>query len=218
MIGSQMDYEQIVAQAVSGQITMNAFLDKLQADSGLQQYVRALIPASVQASPNHPAWERCYEAHKALNFDVIRVLDYVNGFQRSFGGNLNAYDTLSWAFCLTHPDAKRTTIYDELFDLYLDAVQDCFEGPEVELLVDHLLKELLSIRPKTKRTQAAKEAVRALFHVEGQTRPHWIQGPEWPMGKNSPMKYLSRKRDGERVIFTFQDVDTGEIREVEQFY
>ena len=41
MIGSQMDYEQIVAQAVSGQITMNAFLDKLQADSGLQQYVRA---------------------------------------------------------------------------------------------------------------------------------------------------------------------------------
>lgn len=91
MIGSQMDYEQIVAQAVSGQITMNAFLDKLQADSGLQQYVRALIPASVQASPNHPAWERCYEAHKALNFDVIRVLDYVNGFQRSFGGNLNAY-------------------------------------------------------------------------------------------------------------------------------
>ena len=158
MIGSQMDYEQIVAQAVSGQITMNAFLDKLQADSGLQQYVCALIPASVQASPNHPAWERCYEAHKALNFDVIRVLDYVNGFQRSFGGNLNAYDTLSWAFCLTHPD------------------------------------------------------------VEGQTRPHWIQGPEWPMGKNSPMKYLSRKRDGERVIFTFQDVDTGEIREVEQFY
>ena len=38
------------------------------------------------------------------------------------------------------------------------------------------------------------------------------------MGVNSPMKYLSKKRNGEQVTYTFQDVDTLEIREVVQFY
>lgn len=71
---------------------------------------------------------------------------------------------------------------------------------------------------KTKRIKAAKQCLRELFHTTGRKCPYWLEKPNWPMGKNSPMKYLSRKRDGERVIFTFQDVDTGEIREVEQFY
>jgi hypothetical protein len=38
------------------------------------------------------------------------------------------------------------------------------------------------------------------------------------MGQNSPMQYIARKRDGERVIFTFQDVDTAETKDVVQFY
>jgi len=45
-----------------------------------------------------------------------------------------------------------------------------------------------------------------------------MQGAEWPMGKNSPMKYIDRKTNGEEVLFRFVDVDTGEERIVSQFY
>jgi hypothetical protein len=38
------------------------------------------------------------------------------------------------------------------------------------------------------------------------------------MGKHSPMAYVSRKRDGDLVQFVFKDVDTDEIRIVEQLY
>ncbi len=36
-------------------------------------------------------------------------------------------------------------------------------------------------------------------------------------GTEFPMEYLSRSKKGSAVIFTFRDVDTGEICEVEQF-
>lgn len=49
-------------------------------------------------------------------------------------------------------------------------------------------------------------------------RPCWIQGGEWPMGKNSPMQYIGRSKIPDGVKYIFQDVDTGEIREIEQFY
>lgn len=98
------------------------------------------------------------------------------------------------------------------------ATGEFYGGPEVDSLIESALKEFPESMGKTKRIKAAKQCLRELFHTTGRKCPYWLEKPNWPMGKNSPMKYLSRKRDGERVIFTFQDVDTGEIREVEQFY
>ena len=57
-----------------------------------------------------------------------------------------------------------------------------------------------------------------VFHVEDNKRSRWIQGEEWPMGANSPMKYLDRKTNREEVLLRFVDVDTGEKRIVSQFY
>ena len=38
------------------------------------------------------------------------------------------------------------------------------------------------------------------------------------MGKNSPMQYISRSKIPDGVKYIFQDVDTGEVRVIEQFY
>ena len=62
------------------------------------------------------------------------------------------------------------------------------------------------------------ENLKKAFHIEHSKRPYWIQGGEWPMGKNSPMQYISRSKIPDGVKYIFQDVDTGEIREIEQFY
>ena len=49
-------------------------------------------------------------------------------------------------------------------------------------------------------------------------RPRWIQNAEWPAGKNSPMKYLYRKSISDGSEYYFEDVDTGEVRKIVQFY
>lgn len=70
----------------------------------------------------------------------------------------------------------------------------------------------------SERTKAGKEAFWEVFHIKNRKFPRWVQGPAWPMGKNSPMEYLGQRRDGELVALRFRDVDTGEDRIVEQFY
>ncbi len=57
-----------------------------------------------------------------------------------------------------------------------------------------------------------------ISHIVPRKVPTWVQEPDWPMGKNSPMEYIDRKKDGDLVQFRFRDVDTGEKKIVEQFY
>ena len=71
---------------------------------------------------------------------------------------------------------------------------------------------------KTKRKALARRALKELFHIEGSKRPWWFHASLWPMGKDTPMKYLHTKRDGERFLYTFRDMTTGEIREIEDYY
>lgn len=72
-------------------------------------------------------------------------------------------------------------------------------------------------KSKSQRKKELRKKLKEAFHIEGTKCPRWVQGAEWPMGQNSPMEYLSRSKKGAAVIFTFRDVDTGEICEVEQF-
>ena len=38
------------------------------------------------------------------------------------------------------------------------------------------------------------------------------------MGKNSPMQYVDKSKIYDGMRYTFRDVDTGEVRVIEQFY
>lgn len=103
-------------------------------------------------------------------------------------------------------------------DLFLLELKDAyFGGSEVDALIENVSKLFPESMGKTKRKNAAKKYMKDLFHIQGRRYPRWLQAPDWPMGQHSPMEYLSEKRNGNRIVFTFRDVDTGEIREVEQF-
>ena len=78
--------------------------------------------------------------------------------------------------------------------------------------------DALPLKYKKQRIQQAKRDIEEQFHVVDKKRPRWIQGPEWPMGTHSPMMFISQKRSGEVVRYTFKDVDTDEIRVVEEYY
>ena len=100
----------------------------------------------------------------------------------------------------------------------MDAVGNYYEGPEVTTLLNRIVLEALPIKPKSKRAKLLREKLKETFHVIGRNRPYWIQGGDWPMGKNSPMQYIGKSKIADGVQYEFRDVDTGETRFVEQFY
>ena len=114
------------------------------------------------------------------------------------------------------PGFKKDEVNLELKDGYLTI--QAAKGLDKEELLEQIVREALLLSPKSKRIKEIRENLKKAFHIEHSKRPYSIQGGEWPMGKNSPMQYISRSKIPDGVKYIFQDVDTGEIREIEQFY
>ena len=86
------------------------------------------------------------------------------------------------------------------------------------MMVDKLVQSKDDTISATNFIQEAKQQLRVLFHLVPRKYPRWIQEPDWPMGKHSPMKYVDQKKTGELVEYFFQDVDTDEMKVVKQYY
>ncbi len=128
------------------------------------------------------------------------------------------YNALAAVIKLAYPDIKTISTYEEEASYFYGSVSDYYDGEEVIPYIEDLLSLFSTSLGKTKRIKAAKKALKDAFHVEGRNYPRWVQEPEWPMGKNSPMKFERQEKQGELVKFFFVDVDTGEEKVVEQLY
>lgn len=217
---------QIVLDFIEGKVSYDDFLDEWNRNPEIGLWLDQLI--DLRAEPK-PEW-------KALPHPGTRIAihKYFNGsFLAYFNNNQNPVTQYKHPKCLevnsvftaivaivvvAYPNIVPTTIYNDEYDFYCDTIGDTLGGPEVDSLIEELLARFPRSMGKTKRKKEAKAAIRELFHLEGNRRPRWAQEPEWPMGLHSPMAYVSQKRDGDLVCFTFRDVDTGEVRIVEQFY
>lgn len=209
----------VIELFLTGQMEMREFAQSLKSDCRIQQDVRELVPAEAIWDESHPIWKQySFSAMAEHKFDLYSHMTCLHEFNLSIPDNLDIWGTLACFYKFSHPDAKLTTKYRDAFDLYLSAVMDCFDGPEVRELVMHTIEDALVLKTKKQRLEKAKTEIKCLFHVTDNQRPRWIQGPEWPMGKCSPMQYVSKKHRGEVVHYLFRDVDTGEEKVVEQYY
>ena len=135
------------------------------------------------------------------------------------GGRLNAYAFLFSLAYKHYPELKPSDRFSKEFSFFLDVCGEYTDGPEVEAFAQTIVFEVYNSNLKMgERKQLAKQRIREAFHIEERNYPRWIQGAEWPMGKSTPMRYINRKRTGDLVTFTFEDVDTQEIRNIKQFY
>lgn len=116
------------------------------------------------------------------------------------------------------PKVVRTKIYKQDADFYEKAVGYSVDGPEVWNFIDSVLEQFPRTMKAAERVKAGRAALHEAFHIQGRKFPSWPQEADWPMGKNSPMEYLGRRKDGDLVQLRFRDVDTGEERVIEQFY
>ena len=115
-------------------------------------------------------------------------------------------------------NVTRTKIYKQDENYYDKAVTRSIGGLEVENFIDRVLQQFPRTMKAADRVKAGRAAIQEAFHIHDRKFPSWPQEPDWPMGKNSPMEYIGRHKDGELVQLRFRDVDTGEEKIVEQFY
>lgn len=208
-----------IEQMLTGQMEMREFVTLLQSDSELQHTISKLVPQDAIANPNHTYWTHIYyNGLSKNNFDYYQFILSLCHFDNSIGDNLDLFSLLYRGYCYHHPELCCTNKYHEAFHMYLDVIQDTFEGPEVNHVVEQIINDTITIKPKSKRLKEAKAKVKAHFHIEDKHRPRWIQGPEWPMGIDSPMQYVGRKRISDGVEYSFVDVTTGATRIVTQYY
>lgn len=204
---------------LSGKMCISEFKTLYKSDPMIKKEIDSIIQDDAKKNPEHSLWRKIsYEAFEEVEFSLSRSLEEDGAFNGSLGDDLNLHGLISSFYKYYHPDFKSTEIYVKRYEFYLEAVSEYYEGPEVRSLLDSVIRDNLSIIPKTKRIRETKAWLKELFHVDDGKRPYWIQGPEWPMGTKSPMKYVKRVGKGEEADYYFEDVDTKEIRIVTQYY
>ena len=209
---------------LTGQMEMAEFMEAFNYDTELRKAISSLIPEEAKNNPTHEIWSiTSYETMKRHGFDLYKDLEEDLSFDLSIGDSLNVHSLLGRFYSFWHKDIILTNKYEEEFDCYLACLggSETYEGPEVDKLVQSIVREGMTIPQKTKRIKAVKERIKQTFHTEDGKKPYWIQGGDWPMGKDSPMKFIKRerdKKDPEKVNFYFQDVTTGDIKIIEQYY
>ena len=204
---------------------MRDFIELYKLDNELRESIKQLIPIDAKNNPNHPFWESQeeYDIYNRYDCDLCKMIDYPYAFylRNKIGDNYNLHGIISVFYKKTHPDFPYTTKYEELSTLYIMAVNEAYEGDdEIQMLLEKIvISSYHASTKKSERKRLVKEALMQAFHVDNaRNYPRWIQGGEWPMGKNSPMVYIRRENLGEEVHYIFRDFDTNEEKIVVQFY
>ena len=208
-----------VEMFLCGKMQIEDFKALYKKDKLLKTEIDSIVQDDAKESPEHPLWQRVsYDSLKRAGFSLTNRLEMQGALNGSLGDDLNFYSLISNYYKYYHPNVVTTDLYDKRYEFYLDAVSEYYDGPEVRSLLDSVIRDNLSIIPKTKRIRETKAQLKELFHMDDGKRPYWIQGPEWPMGAKSPMKYIKQIRKGEEVNYYFEDVDTKETRIITQYY
>lgn len=209
----------IVRRLLEGEIPMEQFLPLFRENEDMKKYISSLIPDEAKENREHSFWENVdYDVLQEIGFDPYKLFMSFMRFDGTIGDSLNLSSFL-YKLCRYHdPNIKYTYLYEDMFDLYLDAIRECFGGPEVEPYIEQIIRKNVSIRPKTTRKKITKEMISSLFHISDKKYPRWIQGAEWPKGQNSPMEFIYQKKAKDSIIYIFRDFETGEEHAVQQFY
>ena len=138
----------------------------------------------------------------------------------------------SWLYDLMteiYPDEciEQDEALEQKASFMMDVCPEYIEGHEIDEagIIEALIEQVPESLPKSKRKKQIKELIKKEFHIEGTKYPRWVQGGEWPVSKSGkPMRFIEQKqkkgKEYAEMLYTqffFEDVETGEIRVIDQF-
>lgn len=210
---------------LSGELSPYEFKKIWYSNQNIRNWINNLIDLKTE-SPIRWIDIRGSMYRMAMYKQQVSVEEYIrNGdaFLEKNKRSFSKFETMGWnheviasVVIIAYPDAVITNKYLEARHYYYKVCSEYFGGEEVQTFIDDTLSAFWHEKGKVRITMA-KKAIKDAFHLTNNKRPNWIQEPEWPMGKNSPMRFVSQSHNADLFKYVFEDVDTGEQRIVEQF-
>lgn len=227
-----MDIKQFVFDFVAGKIHPKLFLETLNQNPKIYDWMQSIVPAGLTCYENRLIPDRFGEETPVsieIPYDIrIVIKECLEGdtYDR-WGTYLNVHNDIANLLQKAFPN-EIIEISDKIekrFDFGLETVPEYLEGKEVADIIDDVIDSIPQNLSKTARIKLCKEKLRECFHIEGNHFPRWIQGAEWPLGEdNIPMRFVGQKRKNgkayETMLYTeflFEDVKTGKQRIIEQY-
>lgn len=219
------DIKQYVIDYLEGRVQSKEFIKELQKDTKIMDWLQSIVPEGKigyfeKITNDDGTWYQ-----RTGPFLIKHTLDVIweELPESELGKEYETFCAIARLMKESFPQEKinldRTLEKKSKFLMdacpeYLDSIEISSAG-----ILDKLMEELPEDMPKTKRIKQFKEKLKAMFYVEGQKYPRWLQGSEWPLSKTGkPTKFLRQKAKGEVSYYYFLDMDTNEEIEVMQAF
>lgn len=218
------EIKQFVFDYLEGQIEPEMFTERLKNDTSILDWLQSIVPKGKigyfeKITRDDGSWYQ-----RTGPYNVKYTVDKIFQSKRNnLITNLEIFGVVSRLITEAFPNENiriKNTLRDK-HNFLLDACPDYLNSIDIGNagILEMLMEELPETMPKSKRVKAFKDKIKAMFYVEGQKYPRWIQGSEWPLSKTGkPTKFLRQKSKGEVSFYYFLDVDTGEEIEIIQAY
>lgn len=173
-------------------------------------------------------FEKEYRVVKEVPYDVKNVYSH-----NKTNSKLWTYVNIqSWLYDLMteiYPNEiiEKDESLHEKASFMLDVCPEYIEGHEIDAagIIEAIIEQIPASFTKAKRKKQIKKLIKNEFYIEGTKYPRWIQGGEWPISKSGkPMRFIEQKqkkgKEYSEMLYTqffFEDVETGEIRVIDQF-
>lgn len=220
------EIKKYVIDYVEGKIESKAFLESLHNDSQVMEWLQSIVPKDKLGYYDDIVTREDGTWYQKTGPYCIK--DVINSIWNRRGisfleNEMETFSVISRLMKEAFPDEEMqvdSTLEDK-FRFILIACPEYLYSAEIENagILESLIEEFPESMPKTKRIKAFRDKLKAMFYVEGQKYPRWIQESEWPLSKTGkPTKFLRQKSKGEVSFYYFLDVDTGEEIEIMQAY
>lgn len=220
------EIKKYVIDYVEGKIESKAFLESLHNDSQIMEWLQSIVPKDKLGYYDDIVTREDGTWYQKTGPYCIK--DVINSIWNRRGisfleNEMETFSVISHLMKEAFPDEEMqvdSTLEDK-FRFILIACPEYLYSAEIENagILESLIEEFPESMPITKRIKAFRDKLKAMFYVEGQKYPRWIQESEWPLSKTGkPTKFLRQKSKGEVSFYYFLDVDTGEEIEIMQAY
>lgn len=207
--------KEIILKFLKGEMSFEEFVKLL--DDNMFNYIESLYQQilsddllKAKYMDEYPRWDFDRYPVFKKNLDWSLSLDDV--FMKKF----SLYSNLYRLFKFFNEKIEYYDKYEYNYYFALDFISQCLLSSETSLLFEPIIEKIPRDLPKAKKKQIIKDYINQTFDLS--KKPYWAQESEWPVRNGKPCRYIDKKKEGEKVTYYFETIDTKEIVEVEQYY